>query len=68
MIDGGGVRSAATLDDLFRRAGVRHPHTLALADPPNLEAFTDGVVLRPWHPRQHPQSIHRATNRATNRV
>jgi non-ribosomal peptide synthetase component E (peptide arylation enzyme) len=46
MIDGEGVRSAATaatLDDLFRRAGVRHPHTLALADPPNREAFTDGA-------------------------
>jgi non-ribosomal peptide synthetase component E (peptide arylation enzyme) len=24
-----------TLDDLFRRAGVRHPHAIALADPPN---------------------------------
>jgi hypothetical protein len=22
-----------TLDDLFRRAGVRHPHASALADP-----------------------------------
>jgi len=46
MIDGEGVRlttTAATLDDLFRRAGVRHPHTLALADPPNREAFTDGA-------------------------
>ena len=28
------VGTAATLDDLFRRAGVRHPESLALADPP----------------------------------
>lgn len=28
------VGTAATLDDLFRRAGVRHPELLALADPP----------------------------------
>jgi len=34
--------TAATLDDLFRRAGVRHPDALALADPPNRESFTDG--------------------------
>ena len=26
------MATAATLDDLFRRAGVRHPHALALAD------------------------------------
>ena len=35
--------TAATLDDLFRRAGVRHPDAVALADPPNRESFTDGV-------------------------
>ena len=35
--------SAATLDDLFRRAGVRHPDALALADPPNRQNFTDGI-------------------------
>lgn len=34
--------TAATLDDLFRRAGVRHPDALALADPPNRQDFTDG--------------------------
>src|SRR5262249_38744383 len=34
--------SAATLDDLFRRAGVRHPDAIALSDPPNPEGFTDG--------------------------
>jgi len=31
-----------TLDDLFRRAGVRHPDALALVDPPNRASFTDG--------------------------
>ena len=30
---------AATLDDLFRRAGVRDPDALALADPPNRMSF-----------------------------
>ncbi len=30
----------ATFDDLFRRAGVRHADTLALADPPNCESLT----------------------------
>src|SRR5215475_12263162 len=34
---------AATLDDLFRRAGVRHPDEVALADPPNRDRFTDGA-------------------------
>src|SRR5262245_3086443 len=46
MIDGEGVRlaaTAATLDELFRRAGVRHPHTLALADAPNRDAFVWGA-------------------------
>ncbi len=33
----------ATLDDLFRRAGVRSPGTLALTDPPDRETFTDGA-------------------------
>ena len=32
-----------TLDDLFRRAGVRHPDAVALADPDNRETFTDGA-------------------------
>ena len=35
-----------TLDDLFRRAGVRHADKLALADPPNRAAFTDGAPRR----------------------
>jgi hypothetical protein len=35
--------SAATLDDLFRRAGVRHPDSIALVDPPNREEFTDST-------------------------
>jgi hypothetical protein len=46
MILGEGNRTAgtaATLDDLFRRAGVSHPEALALADPPNREDFTDGA-------------------------
>jgi len=49
MIDGESVRSAATvatLDELFRRAGVRHPDALALADPPNRNAFAWGVPRR----------------------
>ena len=50
MILGGNDREAAsertTLDDLFRRAGVRNPDALALADPPNRESFTDGAPRR----------------------
>ena len=42
MIIGDGGRGP-TLDDLFRRAGVRHPHALALADAPDRERFTDGA-------------------------
>jgi len=38
--------TAATLDDLFRRAGVSHPDALALADPPNRTDFTDGAPRR----------------------
>lgn len=33
----------ATLDELFRRAGVRSSSGLALIDPPNRESFTDGA-------------------------
>jgi len=36
----------ATLDDLFRRAGVRHPEAPALIDPPNRENFTDDAPRR----------------------
>jgi hypothetical protein len=32
-----------TLDDLFRRAGVRDPQAVALVDPPNRGDFTDGA-------------------------
>jgi hypothetical protein len=32
-----------TLDDLFRRAGVRHPDRIALTDPPNRACFTEGA-------------------------
>lgn len=42
MILGDGGRGP-TLDDLFRRAGVRHPHALALADSPDRERFADGA-------------------------
>src|SRR5262249_33550780 len=37
------ANSAATLDDLFRRAGVRHPDTVAIVDPPNREDLADGA-------------------------
>ena len=45
MILGEGIRTAgtaATLDDLFRRAGVRHPDALALADPPTVRTSPPG--------------------------
>ena len=32
-----------TLDDLCRRARVRHPDAPALVDAPNRQSFTDGV-------------------------
>lgn len=35
--------SRTTLDDLFRRAGVRHADRLALVDPPNRAAFVGGA-------------------------
>jgi hypothetical protein len=38
--------SRTTLDDLFRRAAVRHPDMPALLDPPNRESFTDGAPRR----------------------
>lgn len=34
--------TGTTLDELFRRAGVRSPEAIALFDPPNRESFTDG--------------------------
>ncbi len=46
MILGDGNRlteTSATLDELFRRAGVRHPEALALTDPPNREVVTHGA-------------------------
>src|SRR5262245_55899127 len=36
----------ATLDDVFRRAVAQRPDAVALADPPNRKAFTDGAPLR----------------------
>jgi len=41
----GPASTAVTLDALFRRAGVRHPEALALADPPN-RADIDGTAPR----------------------
>jgi hypothetical protein len=38
------VGVTATLDDLFRRAGVHDPEALALVDPPNRGSFTDGAA------------------------
>lgn len=43
IFDGDKTATGATLDELFRRAGVRTPHALALSDPPNRESFTDGA-------------------------
>ncbi|MEA2954227.1 MAG: hypothetical protein QOJ96_3747 [Alphaproteobacteria bacterium] len=40
------LRGPDTLDDLFRRAALRRPNTIALADPPNRETFTDGAPRR----------------------
>jgi len=37
---------SVTLDDLFRRAGVRRPDGVALIDPPNRERFTDGAARK----------------------
>jgi AMP-binding enzyme len=36
----------STLDDVFRRAAARRPDALALADPPNRAAVTDGEPRR----------------------
>ncbi len=36
---------ATTLDDLFRRAAVRNSDAIALIDPPDRAAFTDGLPL-----------------------
>jgi len=37
-----GATGRVTLDDLFRRAAVRNPDAVALADPDNRASFTDG--------------------------
>jgi non-ribosomal peptide synthetase component E (peptide arylation enzyme) len=37
------LRGPDTLDDLFRRAALRRPGAIALADSPNRETFTDGT-------------------------
>ena len=38
--------AGSTLDELFRRAGVRRPDALALIDPPNGETITGGAPRR----------------------
>ena len=38
--------AATTLDNLFRRAVARRPDEIAVADPPNRQAFTDGPPRR----------------------
>ena len=43
ILDADTTVSGATLDDLFRRAGVRSPDALALVDPPNRCDFTHGA-------------------------
>ncbi len=39
-------QSRITLDGLFRRVAARRPGAIALADPPNRDAFTDRPPLR----------------------
>lgn len=39
-------QSRITLDDLFRRVAVRRPSAIAIADPPNRDAFTDRPPVR----------------------
>src|SRR5262249_9760541 len=36
----------STIDDVFRRAAARRPDAIALADPPNRAAVTDGAPRR----------------------
>jgi AMP-binding enzyme len=43
ILDGDTTASGATLDELFRRAGVRAPQALALSDPPNRADFNGGA-------------------------
>ena len=46
MTEGQVSGNRATLDELFRRAGVNASSMLALTDPPNREDFTDGAPRR----------------------
>ena len=59
MILGETPRAAARdhLDDLFRRAGVRHPDALALADPPNRQSFTHGKPRAPEFRAGRPRDL-----------
>jgi AMP-binding enzyme len=40
------ITGRLTIDAVFRQLAARQPDALALADPPNREAFTDGVPRR----------------------
>jgi len=40
------IGGRASLDDLFRRTAERRPDALALVDPPNRQAFTEGAPRR----------------------
>jgi len=44
--DGSNATAGVTLDALFRRAGVRNAHAVALADPPDRARFTGGAPRR----------------------
>jgi acyl-CoA synthetase (AMP-forming)/AMP-acid ligase II len=43
MPDGPLAGAVTTLDDMFRRALMRHPDAVAMVDPLNRESFTDGM-------------------------
>lgn len=43
ILDADTAAAGPTLDELFRRAGVRAPQKLALCDPPNRDRVTDGA-------------------------
>jgi hypothetical protein len=43
ILDGDTTATGATLDEMFRRAGVRAPQALALSDPPNRADFSGGA-------------------------
>jgi non-ribosomal peptide synthetase component E (peptide arylation enzyme) len=46
ILDADAPVTGPTLDELFRRAGVRSPDALALCDQPDRGQFTDGAPRR----------------------